>query len=228
MRDRIRLAYTVYIGERPGVDARRRMDRNGDGALSETEANAYGDELASTILPGLEITVDGAPYTLTWAERYVGLGMPTTSAGSFSIDLIAWICAADGPSHSAVLFDRYRVPLPGETEVKVQTSPGITIERSSLGSDRRASQLDMKWRGNDGPMAKLGLYLEYAVDGERAAAPPGAHCEKRKAGQEGSPEGGAPGRNWPVLIGFVVAALVGLIVLVRRRQKPDRQIRPSA
>ena len=217
MRDRIRLAYTVYIGERPGAEARVRMDRDGDGALSQAEGEAYADELASAVAPALEVTIDGVPHTVTWAERHVGLGVPTTRAGSFSIDLIAWLCAADLAEHRAVIHDRYRVPLPGETEVKVQQSPGITIGRASLGDEQRGSRLDMKWSGNDGPMARLGLYLEYSVDGARATAPPGDHCRPGRAAA-GSEKAG-PKRNWPALIALLVAALAGLFWFVWQRAR---------
>ena len=217
MRDRIRLAYTVYIGERPGSQARIRMDRNRDGALSDAEAERYGEELAADVLPNLQITADGAAQTLAWAERSIGLGTPTTRAGSFSVDLIAWICTDSSRQHSAVLIDRYRVPLPGETEVKVQKSPGIDITRSSLGADQRASQLDMTWRGNDGPMASLGLYLEYTVDPDQAAELPGA-CRSVVAA-DGSPA--SPKRNWPALIALLGAALAGLLgfAWTRRRER---------
>lgn len=216
MRDRLRLAYTVYIGERPGADARRQMDRNGDGTLTQAEANRYGDELASVVAPALDVTVDGVVYPVSWSERHVGLGVPSTRAGSFAIDLIAWICTTDGARHEVSIFDRYRVPLPGETEVKVQKSPGITIARASLGRDQRGSQLEMKWRGNDGPMAKLGLYLDYAVDEQRATMPPGEHCRvQQKSGSEEEP----PKRNWPAVIAFVVAMLAGLGWFIRKRLK---------
>ena len=218
MRDRIRLAYTVYIGERPGADARKRMDVNRDGTLSQAEAEAYGDELADAVAPALDITIDGVRHELNWAERHVGLGMPTTRAGSFSIDLIAWICGADTGQHRAVIFDRYRVPLPGETEVKVQKSPGIEITRSNFGRDQRGSQLEMKWTGNDGPMASFGLYLDYSVDGKQAGEPPGDHCRQRESDAVST----TPGRNWPVLIGLIVAALLGLGGLLWRRRAGPR------
>lgn len=216
MRDRVRLAYTVYIGELPGMQARPRMDRNRDGQLSDDESKEYGQELGEQVLRALDITVDGAPYAFAWSEIHVGLGLPTTSAGSFSVDLIGWMCAADIESHEVVIFDRYRVPRPGDTEVKVQPSPGIEITRSSLGADEATSQLDLAWRGDDGPMATRGLYLGYTVDRKLADTPPGDACLR---GPRADVLPRAKKRNWPAVLALLLLGAAALAAFVRARQK---------
>lgn len=188
MRDRVRLAYTVYVGEIPGAQARLRMDKDRDGTLSEAESRVYGDEIAAGVIKDLQVTWDGAPYELAWSEIHMGMGTPVTNAGSFSIDLIAWICGDDRAAHSLVLFDRYRLPRPGETEVRLQQSPGITITRSALGRESNHSQLDYKWQGNDGPMAQLGWFVDFDVDLASATPAPAGECGAHPAGRDQAPK----------------------------------------
>jgi len=70
--DRVRLAYTVYMGQEPGRRARPRMDTDHDGAISEAEASAYGRQLAAQVLPHLSLEVDGQPVAIEWQDIDVG------------------------------------------------------------------------------------------------------------------------------------------------------------
>lgn len=166
--DRIRLAYTVYIGEEPGRAARARMDANRDRRLSEAEAQAYGDEIAAQAAPRLSLEVDGRPVAVKWQEVEVGLGQPITDAGAFAVDLIAWICLAEPRArltHRVHLRDGFHLPDPGESELRAEESPGVRIVRSQLGparSDRL--RLDHRWTGGPGLAETDGYRLEFTVD----------------------------------------------------------------
>ena len=215
MRDRVRLAYTVYIGEIPGAQARGRMDENRDGRVEDREARAYGDRLAEAVKSALAITVDGAAVTVEWAEIHVGMGTPATNAGSFSVDLIAWLCGdPDRLEHELVLFNRYRLQSAGETELRVQHSPGITVTRSSLGPNRAKPDLELLWHGSSEPLQSLGYYLDYAVDPQAAMAPPDAHCGAGGA----APPAATRIRITAGLLGAAAIALVVALVLRARKR----------
>ena len=166
--DRIRLAYTVYLGQVPGRQIRARMDADRDGRISDSEAQKYGDEIAAQAAPRLSLEVDGQPVAIQWHEVDVGLGQPVTAAGAFAVDLVAWICL-DQPrerlAHRVRLRDGFQLPQPGESELRAEESPGVRITRTQLGSGRtETARLEYRWTGGPGPTEMDGYYLEFEVD----------------------------------------------------------------
>ena len=159
--DRVRLAYTVFFGEVPGAIARRDIDTNHDGQLTEAEGHAFGQTIATQVAAGLEVEVDGKVVTMPWASVDVGLGSPMVAAGSFSIDLVGYAClpVARG-THRLVVHDRYRIAHPGETEVKVEDAPGIAIEKAHVGPANDPSH-DFRFAGPGGPLSDDGLELTF-------------------------------------------------------------------
>src|SRR5512139_3723200 len=87
--DRLRLAYTVFFGEVPGAALRRTVDADHDGAISDAEAQTYGDRVAADVLAAVEVAVDGTQQRIAWKQGSVGMGSPSVTAGAFSIDMIA-------------------------------------------------------------------------------------------------------------------------------------------
>jgi hypothetical protein len=218
MRDRLRLAYTIYLGEQPGAQLRQRLDRDRDGLLSEDETGPFVDELAGRVVAGLEVTFDGQPRTVTWALRDIGLGTPATDAGAFSVDLIAYICApTDGEQHQLVLFDRFEMDRAGETEIRIEESPGVRVTRATLG-EHGPSMLSMKWNGNRGPTALDGLHLAFEVGDD--ADPTDDLC----AGGGPAPRSARGDADRPLLLyggaaagGLALVAVALLAVRKRRR-----------
>ena len=223
MRDGVRLAYTVFVGEVPGAAARQRMDTDKNGIVDDGEAQRYGDELARTVAATLAITIDDTAATeaMKWTEVHAGMGSPEITAGAFSVDLIAWICAgADAGSHRMHLVDGYSIPRPGETELQVTSSPGVTIVQSILGEPDDAKQpiYEIYWEAEATPLAKDGYTLAYTVD--RAVAPPmpagvcasvpATAATADAATASGEPSTRKPGQPFLVLAGLVVLALLGL------------------
>jgi len=214
--DRVRLAYTVYFGELPGAVQRRSMDTDGDGALSGAEADAFGAALAQRVAPAIAITLDGTAAATSWSRVDVGLGTPVVRGGAFSVDLIAWYCLPPGSAHTLALVDRYAIPRPGETEVRIEDGPAVHVEKATLGGEP-LGDLDARWDGPGGPIAADGLRVHF-VAGPAAPRPNDGRCR-------------APGRERPwllpaalVVVGGGVGASGAAWWLRRRRGRRSGQL----
>jgi hypothetical protein len=210
--DRVRLAYTVFFGEIPGASERHTIDANRDGHIDDVEAHAFGDRLAAQVAAALELDVDGRPEPVRWTTVDVGMGTPDVAAGAFSVDMVAYACLASPRGHHrVVLRDRFRVPQPGETEAKVEDSPGVTIERAHVGPAEDASH-DFRFAGPGGPIEDDGLELVFEA-GEKAVVTADGLCVAATR---------ASYTRWIVLVvgvGVSVSVSVFVIVLRRRRRR---------
>jgi hypothetical protein len=173
MGDRVRIAYTIFIGQRPGQVLRRRLDRDRDGQIDEAEAAAYGEDTAGRVRPAVLATLDGRPAPIAWTTVDVGLGTPSVTGGSFSIDLVGWLCTG-GAAHQLVLRDTVALDHPGESEIRIEAAPGVTVGARRIGG-RAFDGLETKWTGADGPLTTDGLELAWRVDGA-AARPADGRC----------------------------------------------------
>jgi hypothetical protein len=199
--DGVRLAYTVFFGEIPGASERRAIDANGDGRIDPAEAQRFGDRLAAQVLAALEVEADGKPVSFRWQTIDVGMGSDAALAGSFSIDMVAYFCLPGGAgAHRFELRDRFRIPRPGETEIKVDDSPGVTVRRARVGPHDDPTH-DYRFVGPGGALSDDGLELEFT---STAATPtvPNAACGTR-----------APTRAGGVPTGLVLAIVGGLVAL---------------
>ena len=215
--DRLRLVYTVYMGEEPGRRARARIDRNRDRVISEAEGTAFARELGETVAAGVTLEVDGRVVPVSWAETDVGLGEPSTAAGAFAVDLVAWACF-DRPhqvlQHTIRFTDRVALDDPGETELRAEESPGVLVTRSQLaagpaGSDK--PRLDFKWMGGAGPAAS-GFQLDFKVE-------PGLATYSDLPCPAGEAPARSSSRRWPWLVGAGALLLALVFLLVRRLRR---------
>lgn len=210
--DRVRISYTVFFGEVPGAQTRKTIDANHDGTISDDEASSFGTKIAGEVAPSLELTVDGKLQTVTWATVSVGMGSAKTDAGSFSVDLVAWAClpVARG-KHTLLLRDRFRIPRPGETEAKVEDSPGVTIHHARVGTTNDPTH-DYKFAGPGGPLADDGLDLEFTAS-DKAPLTADGTCKG----------GGATSKRPPtrliIMLGMGVAFVLAVIAAVTARRK---------
>jgi hypothetical protein len=215
--DRVRLAYTVFMGQTPGRRERARLDRDRDGSVSDAEAATFRDRLAEDVASALTVTVDGQPVPVTWAQRHIGMGTPSVAAGAFSVDLVAWLCfPGPGPRHRLELRDRFRLAAPGDTEVRVEQSPGVTVTRSVLASSAQ-SMLDFKWVG-DAAYLHDGLQVDLEVGPD--APPADETCANATATTAGAAGGGAGGwgwKPWGLGVGAVAVATLIALALMKRR-----------
>ncbi len=218
--DRVRLVYTVYIGERPGQQARPLMDRDRDGVIGDDEASLYGTELGNTVAASLTIAIDGAPYPLSWHQVNVGMGTPTTRAGSFAVDLVAWLCLADPEQrldHHIVIHDTLALPLPGETEIYIEESPGVRVVSATLGADGADNKLKFQWRGKTGYLSSRGLHLSFKVDPQQATIAADACGQVSDSAATPTTPGTSSRRPWLAVLSIVVIA-AGAALLLRRRR----------
>jgi len=211
--DRVRLAYTVFFGEVPGAQTRPSIDANRDGAISEREAHDFGTKVAAEVAAALDVTVDRVQTKLAWAEVIVGMGSPSVKAGSFSVDMVAYLCLEMPVGrHTVQLRDRFRLLRPGETEVKIEDSPGVKIEHARVGTANDPGH-SYRFVGPGGPLADDGVDL--AFEATDKAPVTGPACSAVAV---------SPKRDLPThlvvgsaaLLGFILAAIV---VLVRRRRR---------
>jgi hypothetical protein len=173
--DRVRLAYTVFFGEVPGAIARKAIDANGDGKISEAEAHAFGVALSGRVAAGLELTVEGAVRPIQWQTIDVGMGTPDVAAGSFSVDLVTYACFATPRGHHHIhVRDRFAVERPGESEAMLEDSPGVDVVRARVGALDDPSH-DYRFAGPDGPLADDGFDVEVEAT-ERSIVAPDATC----------------------------------------------------
>lgn len=209
MADRVRLAYTILIGQQPGRVARRALDADGNGTLSDAEADAWGRGLAAEVLAQLEVRIDGADVPITWSEVYVGLDTPSVTGGAFSLDLIAWLCVPGaGDRHELDLVDRYSLLPAGETEVRVADEPGVRIDVARVGAGdllgRQAS-----FQALAAPLAN-GLRLVWTATSARPLAD--GRCPRPP-----SPTG--PGTSYWLVFATGALVLTAVTILGMRRRR---------
>jgi hypothetical protein len=192
--DRVRLAYVIFYGELPGARLRPTLDADHDGAISEAEGQAFGAKVGAEVAAALDVSIDGAQQRLAWSSISVGLGSP----------------GARG-RHALRLFDRLRLPRPGELEVKIEDSPGVRIERAKVG-DRSDPSGVFRFGGPGGALSDDGLELAFTA-GDAALAPADGACRAADGPRHGPPAGVIAGAA--VALGCAGAAAVAL----RRRRR---------
>lgn len=210
-----RLAYTVFFGENPGKAERRLLDTNRDGRIDTGEAKTFGDRLAGQIAASLYVEVGRSPARVHWTVVDVGLGNDAVAAGSFSVDMIAYVCAPGTASHRLLVRDAFRIPRPGETEVKVEDSPGVTVSRARIG-DADDARHDYRFVGAGGPLTDAGLEVEWTATAAAPLLPAGTCAEPGAAS--------ASGTSWLlalIAIGVLAAGAIGFVLLgkLRRRER---------
>lgn len=212
--DRIRVTYTVMFGDVPGASMRPSIDADHDRTISEAEARAFGEKLARDVAESVTLVLDDTARPLAWSEVAVGMGSPQVAAGTFSVDLVAWVCADRG-RHALTFHDRFRLPRTGETELKIEDSPGVTIEHARVGATD-APDHDFRFQGPGGPLADDGLALTYVAT-DRAPVTPDVTCAAAPRGP-----------RWLVALavgaGLALAA-GGTLVVARRRRLRTRAAR---
>jgi hypothetical protein len=194
--DRVEFFVTLLHGALPGAEARRALDRDGDGRISEAE-RLQGQADWQRRAPELAtISIDGAPIPLTDASADLQLG-PDISAGPAPLVVEVYGSRPLPPGTRVLRLEPGRdPPRLGETEMVLDLAvPGWQLVSSRQG---------------DGPEQRLTRYkLDGPAPGERSAtftirstAPP-------------------PRRSPLPIVAAVLAALgaLGLALELRRRRQ---------
>ena len=219
--DRIRLAYTVFYGETPAAALRQAIDTNHDGAIDDAERQGFARQVAAEVAAALVITIDGAPRPVAWSQVVVGLGTPRVAAGAFSIDLVAALClAVPRGGHAVVFRDHYPLARPGETQVKVEDSPGVAISASRIGGAVDEAH-DYNLVGPSGALDTEGLELTFTAT-DRAVITGDGVCA-----------GPAAPRALPIVVGAIAVGAIAVAAILavaarRRKRRGGRTRRPAA
>jgi hypothetical protein len=200
LRDSVRVAVTVFFGERPGFAERRRMDADGDGAIDAAEARAFGERVLRDVGAAIAFDLDGRRID-AWTLEDVGMGVATAAAGAFSVDLVVRAPLGDGDEHALRLEDRLQLPAPGEEQIRIEESPGVRLVDAYREPDSRGLQTTFDFTGNPGPSRTI--RARFHVDG--AVRPP-------------------PVRPiWPWAVAAGAVALAAVAVALRRSSPRARQ-----
>ncbi|HEY5949092.1 MAG TPA: hypothetical protein VIV40_26550 [Kofleriaceae bacterium] len=214
LRDGFRLAYTVFFGEIPGASERRSIDDNRDGRIDDAEAQRFANKLGTEVSGAIDIEVDGVAQRVHWDVVSAGMGSDAVAAGSFSVDLVAFACGSAAASHKILVRDQFRVPRPGETEVKVEDSPGVSVTRAHVGPADDPSH-DFRFAGPGGPLSDDGLELEFAAT-DKAPAVPNGKCARSEATKP------AAGGSKTGLLVIAAAVVLGVGALAAFRWRRTR------
>lgn len=200
--DRARLSFTLLFGDRPAAIERGVTDVDRDGRISPAEARILGERVRESLAP-LVRAGGAAPR---WTVADVSIGDDARARGPFAVDLTM---DAPWPDPRAAeqrleLDDAAAVPLAGESELRVEESPGVRVVESHLAS------------------ATAGVELVYLFTGN-AAAPGERRVVVRAVVEEALRP--APRTAWLPLAAVLVGLAAGAAVLARRKRVSGTEVR---
>jgi hypothetical protein len=132
--DRLEFFVTFLYGALPGAEARKRLDGDGDGKISEAERQAGQAEWQRRAPALATLTVDGLPVPLDGATADLQLG-PDTGVGPapLVVEVYGSRPLADGERRLG-LAAGWDPPRLGETELALDLSAGWDLVASRQGS----------------------------------------------------------------------------------------------
>lgn len=152
----VRLSYTLMIGDEPGLELRRRHDRDGDGVLGPEEQRELSTLLATRVREQLRLDQEGRPLALRWEGppalalapaltdgKAAAASDPARARTAFSFEMEASAALAEAPPAAAgsaerVLTlrfeDRVALPPEGEIELRIEEGPGVNVRAVTTGA----------------------------------------------------------------------------------------------
>lgn len=197
--DRLRLIYTLMIGDVPAYALRQRADGNRDGQVDAREEAVLAAELAQQAAAGLHLWLDGQAVPVRLGPPTSGLSGREVAPAALSVDLEAMVALRGSGTHDVRLEDRTALLPIGEVEVSIEASPGVQMLAAYQGRPAQPSE------GSEGLRTRFQTY----------GAPASSLVDRsvslrfRSSGAPAQPTRPYQG-SWPRLS---VMLLVGLLVM---------------
>lgn len=146
--DAIRIHYAVDMAEIPAFQEIGGIDRNGDGAATADELDAYLDQLAPELARNLRLSADREPLTLTTLDSAAKLRAGEGGLSTLRLDLVLDASAASG---TITFEDRNYTDRLGWREVTVVAADGVPLTASDAPSVSASDYLAAYPEANEGP-----------------------------------------------------------------------------
>ena len=140
--DGVHLTYIVDMAEVPAFRERQAMDDNGDGAVSDAEAQGYLAAQVERFQPNLRLTINEQPLTLTLDQSKITF--PAGQAELPTVRMTMQFVAALPAGEEAVTLDYRDGNFPkqlGWQEIVVQPRDGVDLLESSAPSESISDEL---------------------------------------------------------------------------------------
>ncbi|MEO6953105.1 MAG: hypothetical protein ABI321_14995 [Polyangia bacterium] len=139
--DKSRIVYTVLFGDGPALPERKAVDTDANGTLDARERALLGARIAELVKSGLEVELDGQPYTLPTPTPDVGLAGNGVGPDPFSVDLTYALALPPG-THELWIDDHVPVTHEGDSEIAIDAQPPAQLY--AMGRGKKAKGLDGK------------------------------------------------------------------------------------
>jgi hypothetical protein len=126
---RLDVQYSLLYGELTAPELRRQIDRDGDGALTGSEVDAYARGLAEGVDRMLTLRLDGRPLPLRALGRVDLNGKPAVAAAPVVLELTASAPLPPGERRVEVL-PGPALPRLGDTEIALELGGGWALVSS--------------------------------------------------------------------------------------------------
>jgi hypothetical protein len=139
--NRVRLDYSLMVGEVPAEQLKRQADVDGNGTLSEQEQSQLCEHLQHSIEREVRLQVDQKPLPLRWTVQPLALKVPTVEPAPFALELSGEVALPDDHRPHELRFDdRADLPPVGEVELRIEDSPFVELLTTRSGSAQPSSE----------------------------------------------------------------------------------------
>lgn len=198
----VRVVVSLTLGGEETVRVMTAADADGDGEVSQAEADAYMAEWGEGLLTDVPLQVDGEDVTPVWGEAYFDPIGPIQAVPG-AVEMVAHL-PLDGGEHRVTLRDRMRVEAFDRTDVAFSAQPGTELLRAGVGTDPSEVTERLAYGKDQVPEALTGVYRI-----------PGLAAWQRWVAMGGG-------------TAFVLLTIGAWIAVVRRRRKtPGGEASPS-